>query len=92
MAAGKAVIAAKLGGPADIIEDDWGILVEPRDPSTLIAGLEQAIVSLANDRERCARMGRAGRAKVLAEYTWPMKIERFVEIYREAIKKRAATQ
>jgi glycosyltransferase involved in cell wall biosynthesis len=92
MAAGKAVIAAKWGGPADIIEDDWGILVEPRDPSTLIAGLEQAIVSLANDRERCARMGRAGRAKVLAEYTWPMKIERFVEIYREAIKKRAATQ
>jgi glycosyltransferase involved in cell wall biosynthesis len=92
MAAGKAVIAAKWGGPADIVEDDWGILVEPRDPGTLIAGLEQAIVTLANDRERCARMGRAGRAKVLAEYTWPMKIERFVEIYREAIKRRAASQ
>ena len=90
MAAGKAVIAAKWGGPADILDDSCGILVEPRDPASLVTGLEQAIVSLANDRDRCARLGRAGRAKVLAEYTWPMKIERFVEIYREAIKKRAA--
>ena len=90
MAAGKAVIAAKWGGPADILDASCGILVEPRDPASLVAGLEQAIVTLANDRERCGRMGRAGRARVLAEYTWPMKIERFVEIYREAIRRRAA--
>jgi len=90
MAAGKAVIAAKWGGPADILDDSCGILIEPRDPASLVAGLEQAILSLANDRNRCARMGRAGRKKVLAEYTWPMKIERFVEIYREAIRRRAA--
>ena len=90
MAAAKAVIAAKWGGPADILDDSCGILVEPRDPESLVAGLAQAIVTLANDRDRCARMGQAGRAKVLAEYTWPMKIERFVEIYREAIRRRAA--
>jgi hypothetical protein len=91
MACGKAVIAVKWGGPADILDDSCGILIEPRDPARLVTDLEQAIVSLANDRNRCARMGRAGRAKVLAEYTWPMKIERFVEIYREAIRRRAAT-
>jgi glycosyltransferase involved in cell wall biosynthesis len=86
MAAGKAVIAARWGGPADILDDSCGILVEPRDPPSLVAGIEQAIVQLARNRERCAQMGRAGRDKVLAEYTWPMKIERFVEIYREAIR------
>ena len=91
MASGKAVIAIKWGGPADILDASCGILVEPRDPASLVADLEQAIVSLANDRNRCASMGRAGRAKVLAEYTWPMKIERLVEIYREAIRMRAAT-
>jgi len=90
MAAAKAVIAARWGGPADILDDSCGILIEPTDPAGLVAGLEKAIVSLARDRNRCARMGRAGRAKVLAEYTWPMKIERFVEIYREAIRRRAA--
>jgi glycosyltransferase involved in cell wall biosynthesis len=91
MASGKAVIAVKWGGPADILDASCGILIEPRDPASLVADLEQAIVSLANDRNHCASMGRAGRAKVLAEYTWPMKIERLVAIYREAIRRRAAT-
>jgi glycosyltransferase involved in cell wall biosynthesis len=91
MASGKAVIAVKWGGPADILDASCGILIEPRDPNSLVADLQQAIVSFANDRNRCASMGRAGRAKVLAEYTWPMKIERLVEIYREAIRRPAAT-
>jgi glycosyltransferase involved in cell wall biosynthesis len=90
MASGKAVIAVKWGGAADILDASCGILIEPRDPASLMADLEQAIVSLANDRNRCASMGRAGRAKVLAEYTWPTKINRLVEIYREAIRRRAA--
>lgn len=89
MASGKAVIAVKWGGPADVLDASCGILIEPRDPTALVADLEQAIVSLAEDRDRCASMGRAGRAKVLAEYTWPAKIDRFVEIYREAITRRA---
>ena len=88
MASGKAVIAVKWGGPADVLEASCGILIDPRDPASLVADLEHAIVSLANDRDRCAGMGRAGRAKVLAEYTWPAKIKRFVEIYREAITRR----
>jgi glycosyltransferase involved in cell wall biosynthesis len=90
MAAGKAVIAVNWGGPADILDSSCGILIEPRDPDTLVADLEQAIVSLARDRNRCAGLGQAGSAKVLAEHTWPMKIERFVEIYREAIRSRRA--
>ena len=89
MASGKAVVAVKWGGPADILDASCGILIEPRDPASLVADLEQAIVGLAEDRDRCASMGRAGRAKVLAEYTWPAKIERLVEIYREAISRRA---
>jgi glycosyltransferase involved in cell wall biosynthesis len=91
MASGKAVIAVDWGGPADILDASCGILIEPRDPASLVADLEQAIVTLACDRNRCASLGRAGRAKVLAEYTWPMKINRLVEIYREAIGSRAAT-
>jgi glycosyltransferase involved in cell wall biosynthesis len=90
MASAKAVIAVNWGGPADILDASCGILIEPRDPVSLVADLEQAIVNLANHRNRCASLGRAGRAKVLAEYTWPMKIERLIEIYREAIRRRAA--
>jgi glycosyltransferase involved in cell wall biosynthesis len=89
MAAGKPVIAAKWGGPADILDPSCGILVEPHDPASLVEGFEQAIVSLAKDRERCESMGRAAKAKVLAQYTWPTKVEQFVEIYRQAIQARA---
>jgi glycosyltransferase involved in cell wall biosynthesis len=92
MASGKAVIAVKWGGPADILDANCGILIEPRDPPSLVADLERSIVGLAKDRNRCISMGRAGRAKVLAEYTWPTKIKRFVEIYHEAIRRREATQ
>jgi glycosyltransferase involved in cell wall biosynthesis len=92
MAAGKAVIAVKWGGPADILDASCGILIEPRDPASLVVDLQRAIVSLTNDRHRCASMGLAGRAKVLADYTWPMKIERLVEIYREAIRRRALSE
>jgi glycosyltransferase involved in cell wall biosynthesis len=74
-ASGKAVIAVKWGGPADVLDASCGVLIDPRDPTSLVADLEQAIVSLADDRDRCASMGRSGRAKVLAEYIWPAKIE-----------------
>jgi glycosyltransferase involved in cell wall biosynthesis len=92
MASGKAVIAVKWGGPADVLDASCGILTDPRDPPALVADLEEAIVSLANDRARCANMGRAGQAKVLAEYTWPAKIEFLVDVYREAISTRAAAK
>jgi len=90
MASGKAVIAANWGGPADILDCSCGILIEPRNPASLVADLELAIVRLAKERDLCAGMGRAGRAKVLAEYTWPMKIARLTEIYREAIRRHAS--
>jgi glycosyltransferase involved in cell wall biosynthesis len=54
MASGKAVIAVKWGGPADVLDANCGILIEPRDPASLVADLERAIVSLATDRNLCA--------------------------------------
>ena len=81
MASAKAVIAVDWGGPSDYLDDSCGILIKPRDPAGLVSDLHAAITALANDRDRCTRMGRAGREKVLATYTWPMKIARLLEIY-----------
>jgi glycosyltransferase involved in cell wall biosynthesis len=92
MASGKPVIAADWGAPADILDTDCGILVDVRDPDSLVGGLEEAILKLATDRKRCSSMGRAARAKVLAEYTWPAKIERLVAIYRAALQSREGSK
>ena len=43
MASGKAVIAVKWGGPADVLDANCGILIEPRDPASLVADLERCI-------------------------------------------------
>jgi glycosyltransferase involved in cell wall biosynthesis len=85
MASAKAVIAVDWGGPSDYLDDSCGILLEPRDPASLVSDLGASITALASDRRRCARLGRAGREKVLAAYTWSKKIERLLEIYRLVI-------
>ena len=65
MASGKAVIAVNWGGPADILDASCGILIGPRsERADLVAGLEQAVaVYFANDKDRFASMGRAGRGQ-----------------------------
>jgi glycosyltransferase involved in cell wall biosynthesis len=90
MASARAVIAVDWGGPSDYLDDSCGILIEPRDPARLVSDLEAAITAFAEDRSRCARLGHAGRQKVLAAYTWPMKIQRLLEIYRLVIAGRAS--
>jgi glycosyltransferase involved in cell wall biosynthesis len=60
MAWGRPVVASRVGGLADAVEDDaTGLLVPPGDVATLRA----AVVGLLDDPERRARLGAAGRAQ-----------------------------
>ncbi|MBM2803540.1 MAG: hypothetical protein HW419_1433 [Deltaproteobacteria bacterium] len=66
MAAGKAVIATKVGGLAESVVDGvTGILVPPRD-SEALAG---AIAKIGKQPELAAAMGQRGRARVLEHFT-----------------------
>jgi len=59
-AAGVPVIAAQVGGLAEVVSDGVsGLLVPPGDP----AALASAIAALLADPERRRRMGRAGRRR-----------------------------
>lgn len=61
MAGGKPVVATRVGGIPEVVEDGYtGILVPPRDPSSLA----RAILGLLEDREMARRMGLAGRQRV----------------------------
>jgi glycosyltransferase involved in cell wall biosynthesis len=58
MAAGLAVVATRVGGVAEAVEDDvTGLLVPPEDPSAIA----EAVIALAGDERRRAEFGRAGR-------------------------------
>lgn len=66
MAAGKAVIASRVGGLAEsVVDGETGILLAPQDSRALA----EAIARLAGDRVRMREMGRKGRARVLAHFT-----------------------
>jgi glycosyltransferase involved in cell wall biosynthesis len=57
MAVGTPVVAACIGGLAELVEDDVsGLLVPPDDPTALAA----ALTRLADDRELWARLSRGG--------------------------------
>ena len=66
MAAGKAVVASRVGGLAELVVDsDTGLLVSPRDPEALA----QAIAKLVNDRPLARVMGNRGADRVREHFT-----------------------
>jgi glycosyltransferase involved in cell wall biosynthesis len=66
MAAGKAVIASRVGGLAELVVDGvTGFLVAPRD----VEGLASAIAKLASDRSMMRAMGQKGRDRVIVNFT-----------------------
>lgn len=79
-ACGATVIGCRAGGVPDVIDDDSdGLLVEFGD----IPGLAAALDALLVDSPRRQAMGRRGRAKVEACYTWEHAYARLLAIYQE---------
>jgi glycosyltransferase involved in cell wall biosynthesis len=66
MAAGAAVVATRVGGNPEVVEDGvTGILVPPREPEALAA----AIARLIDTPSLAQAMGRAGRHRVAEHFT-----------------------
>ena len=82
MAAGKAVIASRVGGlPELVIDSVTGLLVAPRD----IEGLAQAISTLAGDRSLIRAMGEKGRARLNEKFTMEQTARKNEAYYYELL-------
>jgi L-malate glycosyltransferase len=78
MAAGKPVVATRVGGAAEVIEEGInGFLVEPDDDTELAKHL----IALLEDNERMAAMGAAARLSVVERFSCLKQLERTVELY-----------
>jgi hypothetical protein len=55
--------------------------------SASIAGFAEAMDRLGTDPELREALGRAGRERVIELYDWEKKVDRTLEIYREAIER-----
>jgi glycosyltransferase involved in cell wall biosynthesis len=81
MAQGKPVVATPVGGTPELVVDgETGVLVPPGDADALA----RALTELLADPPRAARMGEAGRARVLAEFSAAAMVERVLGLYAAA--------
>ena len=79
MACETAVVASRVGGIKEVVVDgETGFLVPPGRPEVL----SERLSKLLSDRELATRMGRAGRVRVLHEFTWDRIAEKTVALYR----------
>ncbi len=82
MACETPVVASAVGGILEVVEDGkTGVLVEPGRPDALVA----AIRALLEDPARGRAMGRAGRRRVEAHFSWVSVATRTHEVYQDAI-------
>ena len=66
-------------------EPEGGGSVEPRDPEAFSLALAAAVNELMDAPERRAAMGKAARARVLAQFSWQAIAEQTIEFYRELL-------
>jgi glycosyltransferase involved in cell wall biosynthesis len=83
MACGKATVATDVGGVVEALGDS-GIVVPPRDPTSL----GEALALLLKDSLHAKKLGVAARDRILNEYT----VSKFGDEYRRVYRQMVGTQ
>jgi len=84
MACERPVVGTRTGGIPEVVGDgETGLLVPPGDERALA----DAIVSLLRDPERGRRMGVAGRARVVSQFSVDALVESTAQVYAARVKK-----
>ena len=82
-AAGVPVVATKVGGVTEIIEDGkTGLLVPPADP----VSMSEAVVKIFKDKMLARRFAEAALVKVKEKYNMDLMIKTALGIYEEAMQ------
>ncbi|MFF2211076.1 glycogen synthase [Streptomyces antibioticus] len=85
MACGTPVVASRVGGIPEVVEDGvTGTLVTVDEEFE--TGLARALDALLGDPEAGRRMGEAGRARAVGEFGWDAVARRTVALYEEILK------
>ena len=88
MACGVPVVASAVGGIPEVVEHGTtGLLVpyDAGDPDASIRDLAAALSRLLEDRELAAKMGEAGRQRVLDQFSWRRVAAQTALLYRELV-------
>ena len=84
MACETPVVASNVGGiPEIVVEGETGYLVDfdPADPESFTTALADRMEKLLSDPALAAKMGKAGRVRVLQHFGWSAIAAQTVELY-----------
>jgi L-malate glycosyltransferase len=85
MAAGRPVVATRVGGnPEVVVDGESGLLVPPKDPQALA----DAVLRLLRDRELARRLGEAARRRIESEFTLEQMVQRLESLYDDLLARR----
>jgi L-malate glycosyltransferase len=86
LAAGLPVVATRVGGIPEIIEDgESGLLVPPHNPNCLA----EAILRILNDPEFARLLGRAARDRVQRVFSFERLLRETANLYEEGLARKA---
>ena len=86
---GRAVVATRVGGSPELVEDDvTGLLIAPRDPDALA----RAVVALLRDPARRARLGAAAASFTARELDEEKLVTELLDAYESVLAQRAEPQ
>ena len=87
MACETAVVATRVGGIPEVVADgSTGLLVnQDGDAHKFEIELARSITAVMSDKTLAEKMGKAGRARVVAEFGWDKVAEQTVNLYRSLI-------
>ncbi len=85
MVLGKPVIATRVGGIVDVVDDGKnGILIPPGDH----VALTTALITLLQDRQLRVKMGEAAKRKIDEKFSAQTMVKRIEDLYDELISKK----
>lgn len=80
MACGLPVVATRVGGNAELVEEGrTGTLVEPDDP----VAMARALAGYVQDSEQCRNHGAAARQRVEEQFSLDGMVARYIALYDE---------
>lgn len=85
LATGLPVVATRVGGVPEIVEEAVGVLVEPHDPRALAAGIADVLSRLESfDSEAIA-------ARARSRYSFERVAEQLLDAYQDVLARRSST-
>jgi glycosyltransferase involved in cell wall biosynthesis len=90
MSAARPVIAVNFGGPAEIVNEDVGRLVDARNPASASSGIANALKEIVAYPDRWREKGIAGRRYILEQHSWDRRIDVGLSVYSQVLEQEAA--